>query len=54
MGRADVADRGLGAGGGREGGRIDGVRAEAERLASVAWRAGRLTGSLALESLTAA
>ncbi len=51
---AGVTDPTLRARAGREHVLIDEVRAEAERLAIVPWRAGRLTGDLALETLTAA
>jgi len=51
---AGVTDPTLRARAGREHVLIDEVRAEAERLAIVPWRAGPLTGALALETLTAA
>ena len=51
---AGVTDPTLRARAGREHVLIDEVRAEAERLAIVPWRAGRLTGALGLERLTAA
>ncbi len=51
---AGVTDPTLRARAGREHLLIDEVRAEAERLAIVPWRAGRLTGALGLEALTAA
>ena len=51
---AGVSDPTLRARAAREGALIDEVRAEAERLAIIPWRAGTLTGIGALEELTAA